>query len=124
VSDLVAVAVAKGVVVDEAAISGLAAETLDVLGLDAVKTRLAPLEVLTDQLGPDYGAPTTEADAALRWAARHGGWVLDRVYTAKAFAAVLALAGSGRWGPGDDVVFWHTGGVPSLFAPGGYPASG
>jgi 1-aminocyclopropane-1-carboxylate deaminase/D-cysteine desulfhydrase-like pyridoxal-dependent ACC family enzyme len=48
--------------------------------------------------------------------------VLDRVYTAKAFAGFLALAAAGRWGPGDDVVFWHTGGQPALFAPGGAPA--
>jgi 1-aminocyclopropane-1-carboxylate deaminase/D-cysteine desulfhydrase-like pyridoxal-dependent ACC family enzyme len=43
------------------------------------------------------------------------------VYTAKAFAGLLALATAGRWGSGDDVVFWHTGGQPAVFAPGGIP---
>jgi 1-aminocyclopropane-1-carboxylate deaminase/D-cysteine desulfhydrase-like pyridoxal-dependent ACC family enzyme len=124
VPDLVAVAVAKGIVLDETAVVGLARETLGLLGLESSADALAPLELRTDELGPDYGVPTAEGDAALHWAARHGGWVLDRTYTAKALAAVLALADAGRWAPGDDVVFWHTGGVPSLFAPGGYPTSG
>ena len=73
-------------------------------------------------MGPGYAVATDAADDAMRWAARHGGWVLDRVYTAKAFAGLLALAAEGRWGPGDDVVFWHTGGQPSVFAAGGYAA--
>ena len=72
-------------------------------------------------LGADYAQPTPDADAALVWAARTGGWVLDRVYTAKAFAGLLAMAEDGRWREGDDVVFWHTGGQPAVFAPGGLP---
>jgi D-cysteine desulfhydrase len=52
-------------------------------------------------LGGDYAEPTSEGDAALVWAARHCGWVLDRVYTAKTFAALLAMADEGRWGDGD-----------------------
>jgi len=72
-------------------------------------------------LGADYALATPEADAALVWAARTGGWVLDRVYTAKALAGLLAMAEDGRWRDGDDVVFWHTGGQPAVFAPGGLP---
>ena len=39
------------------------------------------------------------------WAARAGGRVLDRVYTAKALAGLLAIAEDGRWQENDDVVF-------------------
>ena len=70
-------------------------------------------------LGEDYAVPTPEADAAIVWAARHGAWVLDRTYTGKGFAGLLGLAADGRFGPGDDVVFWHTGGQPAVFARGG-----
>ena len=41
--------------------------------------------------GRAYAVPTAEADAALVEAARSAAVVLDRVYTAKAFAATLAL---------------------------------
>jgi len=55
------------------------------------------------------------------WAARHGGWVLDRAYTGKGLAGLLGQAAAGRWGRGDDVVFVHTGGLPAVFAAGGLP---
>ena len=65
--------------------------------------------------------PTDDGDEAIEWAARHGGWVLDRTYTGKGFAGLLGNARDGRWGPGDDVVFIHTGGLPAVFAAGGAP---
>ena len=70
---------------------------------------------------PSYAVPTPEGDAAARWAARTGALALDRTYTAKAFSGLLAAAREGRFGPDDVVVFWHTGGHPALFAPGGAP---
>ena len=57
--------------------------------------------------------------AAIDWAGRHGGWVLDRVYSGKGLSAVLSRATAGEWGPGDDVVFVHTGGTPTVFTAGG-----
>ena len=49
-------------------------------------------------LGDDYGVPTAAGDEAIRWAAVHGGWVLDRTYTGKGFAGLLGNAATGRWG--------------------------
>ena len=119
--EVIAVAVAKGILLDRALTADLAHQTLAVLGWPDL--RIKPQDVVIDggSLGADYAVPTDEGDAALRWAAVHGGWVLDRVYTAKAFAGLLAMAAAGRWGEGDDVVFWHTGGQPAVFAPGGAP---
>lgn len=70
--------------------------------------------------GSGYAQPTAEADDALRWLAAQGGWVLDRVYTAKAFSALLSHDRDGSL-DGDSVVFWHTGGLPSFFVTGGAP---
>lgn len=54
--------------------------------------RANDVTVVGDQLGPGYGHPTPASQHALV-AAREHGVVLDPVYTAKAFAAVLAGGG-------------------------------
>ncbi len=122
VPDVVAFAVAKGILLAESYTAELAEETLAHLGMGDVSSIRPTSAWRASALGDEYAVPTPEADDALLWAARHGGWVLDRVYTAKAFAGLLSLATAGRWGPGDDVVFWHTGGQPAVFAPGGVPS--
>lgn len=104
-------------------IERLAAAVVHVAGLPGEVVE-GDVEVVGQWMGPDYAVPTAEADAAVAWAARHGAWVLDRVYTGKGFAALLGLAAAGRWAEGDDVVFWHTGGLPSVFAPGGVSSPG
>ena len=121
VPEIVAFGVAKGILLDPAYTAELADATLDQLGLTDVRVAAGDVHLDGAELGADYAQPTPEADAALVWAARTGGWVLDRVYTAKALAGLLALAEDGRWREGDDVVFWHTGGQPAVFAPGGLP---
>ena len=121
VPEIVAFGVAKGILVDPAYTAELADATLDHLGLTDVRVAAGDVHLDGAALGDDYAQPTSDADAALMWAARTGGWVLDRVYTAKAFAGLLAMAEDGRWREGDDVVFWHTGGQPAVFAPGGLP---
>jgi 1-aminocyclopropane-1-carboxylate deaminase/D-cysteine desulfhydrase-like pyridoxal-dependent ACC family enzyme len=120
--EVVAVGVAKGVLVDPAMAARLAARCLELLGFDPGLVADDDVEVLDGFMGPHYGVPTEATDAAIGWAARRGAWVLDRVYTGKGFAGLLALAEQGRWGAGDDVVFWHTGGQPAVFAPGGAPS--
>jgi 1-aminocyclopropane-1-carboxylate deaminase/D-cysteine desulfhydrase-like pyridoxal-dependent ACC family enzyme len=117
---VVAIAVAKGLVSADH-VRRLAGETLTVLGHDG---RVDPADVEVDEswVGDGYEEPTAEGDEAIRWAATHGGWALDRTYTGKGFSGLLGHARAGRWGDGDTVVFWHTGGFPALFAPGGSPA--
>ena len=68
------------------------------------------------QLGGGYGAFTQAAIDAIDLLARTEGVVLDPVYSAKGMAGLIADARAGRLhGP---VVFWHTGGGPSVFAAG------
>lgn len=67
-----------------------------------------------DWVGEGYGVPSKEGEEAIRLMARREGIFLDPVYTGKAFAGLLAMAR--RREIGGRVLFWHTGGVPVLFA--------
>ena len=117
---VLAIGVAKGVNLGVPDVRTLAEETLALVASDAP---VADSDVETDTrwLGPDYGVPTAPGDEAIRWAAVHGGWVLDRTYTGKGFAGLLGNAATGRWRPGTEVVFVHTGGLPAVFADDGAP---
>jgi len=115
---ILAIGVAKGPALDIEGIGQLADATLSYLGDDRAVDR-ADIEIDDRWLGEDYEVPTAAGDTAIQWAARHGGWVLDRTYTGKGFSGLLGHAADGRWGAGETVVFWHTGGSPAVFAPGG-----
>jgi 1-aminocyclopropane-1-carboxylate deaminase/D-cysteine desulfhydrase-like pyridoxal-dependent ACC family enzyme len=114
---ILAIAVAKTAGDLGAHARALADEVLARLGGGAVLD--ADVDVLGDYQGPAYAVPTSAGDGALRWAARRG-WVVDRVYSAKALGGLLGEAEAGRL-PDGDVIFWHTGGQPAVFAPGGAP---
>ncbi|MCS3919074.1 D-cysteine desulfhydrase family protein [Fervidibacter sacchari] len=70
----------------------------------------------TEFVGKSYGIPTPEAIEAMKLMAQMEGIVLDPVYTAKAFAAIVAMAKDGRLKSEHTVIFVHTGGTPALFA--------
>ena len=70
----------------------------------------------TTYVGRKYGAPTPESEDAIRRLVRSEGVLLDPTYTAKAFAGLLDLLETGRLGDEEPVIFWHTGGLPGLFA--------
>ena len=67
-------------------------------------------------VGAGYGIPTPESTAALEMAARTEGLLLDPVYTAKAMAGLVAAVRRGAFSGNETVLFWHTGGLPALFA--------
>ena len=64
--------------------------------------------VVVDGLGPGYGYPTAQGEAARRLAAEHG-LILDPTYGAKAFAFLVRRAACNV----QRVVFWHTFALPS-----------
>ena len=97
-----------------AEIETIARETASLLSVEPPSS--ADLEVDDGQLGAGYGQPTKGSREALELTARSEGLVLDPVYTAKAMAGLIALARSGQLTPDDCIVFWHTGGMPALFA--------
>jgi 1-aminocyclopropane-1-carboxylate deaminase/D-cysteine desulfhydrase-like pyridoxal-dependent ACC family enzyme len=123
VPEVLAIGVAKGVNMGMPDIGRLTDDTIDLISGDRVRVDRADIHVDPNWMGDDYAVPTRAGDAAIRWAARHGGWVLDRVYSGKGFAGLIGNAESGRWPDGSDLVFIHTGGMPAIFAPGGTPES-
>jgi 1-aminocyclopropane-1-carboxylate deaminase/D-cysteine desulfhydrase-like pyridoxal-dependent ACC family enzyme len=121
VPEVLAIGVAKGVNIGMPDIVDLAGDTAELLGARRSVVERSDVRLDPNWMGADYAVPTRAGDAAIRWAARHGGWVLDRVYSGKGFAGLVGNAEAHRWPEGSDVVFIHTGGMPALFAPGGVP---
>jgi len=76
----------------------------------------AELRFIDGHVGAGYAVPHEAANGALRLLARVEGIVLDPVYTAKAFWAMLDEIRAGRLAAERPVVFIHTGGVFSNFA--------
>ena len=53
---------------------------------------------------------------AVRLMARTEGVLLDPVYTGKIVAGLIGMVRDGTIGSHENVLFLHTGGMPSLFA--------
>ncbi|HEY3414037.1 MAG TPA: D-cysteine desulfhydrase family protein [Armatimonadota bacterium] len=90
----------------------------EIADLIEVETRVsgADYDVSDQYVGPGYGVPSEKGLAAMRLAARTEGLLLDPVYTGKAMSGLIGLAEEGRFANSAGVVFWHTGGLPALFA--------
>jgi 1-aminocyclopropane-1-carboxylate deaminase/D-cysteine desulfhydrase-like pyridoxal-dependent ACC family enzyme len=99
----------------EEEVARLAVEAAVILDLPV---HVDPIDVDTStyHVGERYGALTADGVEALGLFARTEAIVLDPVYSAKAAAALVADVRSGALGPDDAVLFWHTGGMPALFA--------
>ncbi len=74
------------------------------------------VQINDDFLGGGYAVLTAAEREAVRLVARREGILLDPVYTGKAMAGLLGLIRRGEIDPGETVLFWHTGGIPALFA--------
>jgi len=65
---------------------------------------------------PKYSVPNAAMVEAVQLLARTEGIPLDPVYTGKIMAGLIGLARKGELRPGENVLFLHTGGLPSLHA--------
>lgn len=75
------------------------------------------IELDDRQLGEGYGVQTPESTAATELLARTEGILVDPIYGAKALAGLIDRVRSGEL-DGRHAVFWHGGGLPSLFERG------
>jgi 1-aminocyclopropane-1-carboxylate deaminase/D-cysteine desulfhydrase-like pyridoxal-dependent ACC family enzyme len=64
--------------------------------------------------GDGYGVTDEQTLEAIRWLSRIEGIFLDPIYSGKAFRGLMDLARTGL--VSGTVLFWHTGGLPTLFA--------
>lgn len=65
---------------------------------------------------PKYSIPNAAMVEAVQLLARTEGILLDPVYTGKIMAGLIGLARQGFFKPDENVLFMHTGGLPSLHA--------
>jgi L-cysteate sulfo-lyase len=76
----------------------------------------ADIQINDSYLGGGYAVLTAVEREAIRLVARSEGIILDPVYTGKAMAGLIGMVRKEEIGAGERVVFWHTGGLPALFA--------
>ncbi len=88
---------------------------MDLLGLPIQVPREAVVSV-GGYWQPKYSVPNQRMVEAVQMLARTEGIPLDPVYTGKIMAGLIGLARQGRFAPGENVLFLHTGGLPSLHA--------
>ncbi len=100
----------------EQTLSDLINGTADHLGLE-IEFGPDDINVNTDYIGEGYAVPTEGMVEAIKLVAQTEGVLLDPIYTGKGMAGLIDLIRKGVFTEDDEVVFWHTGGVPSLFTP-------
>ncbi|MFO0801267.1 MAG: pyridoxal-phosphate dependent enzyme [Gemmataceae bacterium] len=85
------------------------------LGIDH---RLRPEDIDADEnfIAPGYGLPSPAGREALHLLATTEAILTDPVYSAKALAGLIADVRARKYRPGSVLVFFHTGGVPAVFA--------
>jgi D-cysteine desulfhydrase family pyridoxal phosphate-dependent enzyme len=96
-------------------VAPIARETIRLLGGSAA-IGVAEVTVSADYLGGGYGVLGDPEREAIRLFARNEGILLDPVYTGRAAAGMIDLIRRGVIGKDEVVLFWHTGGVPALWA--------
>jgi D-cysteine desulfhydrase len=96
-------------------VARIANDALELLGLPASVVPEDVSLIERTYVGRGYAVPTEGGMDAIRRMAQSEGLLLDPTYTGKAFAGLLDLHASGHFGDAP-VIFWHTGGLPGLFA--------
>jgi D-cysteine desulfhydrase len=87
----------------------------DLLGIDLKIPREAVVSI-GGFWQPKYSVPNAMMVEAVQMLARTEGIPLDPVYTGKIMAGLIGLARKGFFKPEENVLFLHTGGLPSLHA--------
>lgn len=92
--------------------------TNQILALHASEIMFEDAEVMINDgyLGGGYAVMGDLEREAIHLFARHEGLLLDPVYTGRAAAGLIDLIREGHINEDEQVLFWHTGGTPALFA--------
>lgn len=76
------------------------------------------IEINDNYLGAGYGLMGGSEREAINLVASLEGILLDPVYTGRAMAGLIDLIRRGAFFSSQNILFWHTGGTPALFAYG------
>ncbi len=93
----------------------LVQEAADELGVNT-SVSMQDIKLNDDYLGEGYANIGCAERHALSLLARAEAIFLDPVYSGRAFAGLLGMIERGQIRSSDQVLFWHTGGLPALFA--------
>ncbi len=98
-------------------VAGIATDTLHLLG---VSDRIMPCDICgtADYLGNGYGVMGMLERETIEVFGRSEGILLDPVYTARAAGGMLDVIRKGNVRSDETILFWHTGGIPALWAYG------
>jgi D-cysteine desulfhydrase family pyridoxal phosphate-dependent enzyme len=96
-------------------VAALATATATHLGLGTL-TLAERVVVNDDYIEPGYAILTDLEREAIATVAQKEGIILDPVYTGRAMGGLIDLIRWGAFTRGQSVLFWHTGGMPALFA--------
>ena len=99
----------------KAQVGALATATATHLGLGTMAV-IDRIEVNDDYLGDGYGMLNEDEIEAIQMLGQMEGILLDPVYTGRAMAGLIDLIRWGAFTRGQSILFWHTGGMPALFA--------
>lgn len=69
-----------------------------------------------EYLGEGYGVVGELEKRAIKLLAEAEGILVDPVYTGRTFGALIDMIEQGEFNATDTVLFWHTGGSPSIFS--------
>jgi 1-aminocyclopropane-1-carboxylate deaminase/D-cysteine desulfhydrase-like pyridoxal-dependent ACC family enzyme len=86
-----------------------------ILGKKDLQISSAEITVLDEFIGAGYGIETKKGREAVQLLAKTEAVILDYVYTAKAFAALLEWIEKRNLTANDNVLYWHTGGQLAWF---------
>ncbi len=96
-------------------VSALATETASLLG-EGYQFGVADVLANDAYCKAGYGVLTELEREAVQIFAKYEGLLLDPVYTGRAAGGMIDLIRKGFFKKDERVLFWHTGGTPSLFA--------
>jgi D-cysteine desulfhydrase family pyridoxal phosphate-dependent enzyme len=107
----------------ESELAALANQTAEGLGV-AARFGADRFHMRYGYFGGGYGVIGDREREAIRFLGKCEGILLDPVYSARAMGALIDMIRKGEFAAGNTVVFWHTGGIPSVFEYGGEIALG
>ncbi len=87
-------------------------------GMLSVESKFIERDVIlnADYSGGGYGVVGELENEAISMLAKQEGIILDPVYTGRAMGGLIDMIRCNKITSSDNVLFWHTGGTPALFA--------